>query len=377
MSDQPQGAPPRRDDPGKVIVVIIGAALVFLGLTMLAREFLWPTLAFTRLWSIIRGAGWGLGLIIIGIIAIIWTQRPGFKASCEGHAPVPLAYGPRLERSARGRRPLLGYGRDAGQTGLRGAFAHVRRLAGGRRLRRGDDHRPGGTARTAHGSVGPVAARASGTPASTRAGCAHGAGVARVRSDAARSAARRLRLRCQPGNRPNRALRARSDEVSPQLEPAAPTRPGDVIDAHTHLFTVGLLEEVLSKQPPEAMTRFRQALKERKFGRRGDTLPEMSPEECACWYVERLTAADVAKALVVSVMPDNAVDARLRRRGQRARARPVQRRPAGLRCARPAEARDGRRLQGRQAAARQPLLPPVRPRLPAVLRRGARRSRRT
>jgi predicted TIM-barrel fold metal-dependent hydrolase len=89
-----------------------------------------------------------------------------------------------------------------------------------------------------------------------------------------------------------------------ELLPAPPTSPGDVIDAHTHLFTVGLLEEILSKQPPEAMQRFRQALKERKFGRRGDTLPEMTPEECAAWYVGRLDAAGVAKALVMSVMPD-------------------------------------------------------------------------
>ena len=89
------------------------------------------------------------------------------------------------------------------------------------------------------------------------------------------------------------------------LEPAVPTRPGDVVDAHVHLFTVGLLEEVLSKQPPEAMARFRQALKERKFGRRGDTLPDMTPEQTACWYVERLRSARVAKALIVSVMPDN------------------------------------------------------------------------
>lgn len=92
--------------------------------------------------------------------------------------------------------------------------------------------------------------------------------------------------------------------VSPELEQAQATRPGEVIDTHVHLFTVGLLEEFLVSQPPEAMQRFRTALKERKFGRRGDTLPDMSPEEVACWYVERLRAADVAKALVVSVMPD-------------------------------------------------------------------------
>lgn len=91
-----------------------------------------------------------------------------------------------------------------------------------------------------------------------------------------------------------------------EIAEAQATQPGDAIDAHVHLFTVGLLEEWLSTQPPEAMKRFRAALKERKFGRHGDqTLPEMEPEQTACWYVERLHAARVAKALVVSVAPDN------------------------------------------------------------------------
>jgi len=94
--------------------------------------------------------------------------------------------------------------------------------------------------------------------------------------------------------------------MSLEIAEAQATRPGDAIDAHVHLFTVGLLEEWLSTQPPEAMKRFRTALKERKFGRHGDqTLPDMGPEQTACWYVERLHAADVAKALVVSVAPDN------------------------------------------------------------------------
>jgi predicted TIM-barrel fold metal-dependent hydrolase len=53
------------------------------------------------------------------------------------------------------------------------------------------------------------------------------------------------------------------------------------------------------------MKRFRTALKERKFGRRGDTLPEMTPQACARWYVERIEAAGVARAVVMSVMPDN------------------------------------------------------------------------
>ncbi|MBA4371140.1 MAG: hypothetical protein C0418_06150 [Coriobacteriaceae bacterium] len=89
------------------------------------------------------------------------------------------------------------------------------------------------------------------------------------------------------------------------LDSAVPTAFGDVIDAHTHLFTVGLLEEVLSKQPPEAMQRFRKALEERKFGKRGDELLDMTPQACAEWYVARIRSAGVAKALVMSVMPDN------------------------------------------------------------------------
>jgi uncharacterized protein len=92
-----------------------------------------------------------------------------------------------------------------------------------------------------------------------------------------------------------------------RLEQAPPTVPGEVIDAHTHLFTVGLLEETLAKQPPEAMKRFREALKDRKWGRPGreQTLPDMTPDECASFYVERLRAAGVTRAVVMSVMPDS------------------------------------------------------------------------
>lgn len=96
-----------------------------------------------------------------------------------------------------------------------------------------------------------------------------------------------------------------AETLESALPPAPATRAGDVIDGHAHLFTLGLLEETLAKQPPEAMKRFRQAVKERKFGRRGDTLPDMTPAACADWYRGRLAAAGVAKALVMSVMPDN------------------------------------------------------------------------
>lgn len=84
MNEQPQGQPPRQDDPGKLVGIVVGAALVFIGVTMLARGIFWPGLDFARMWNIVRGAGWGLGLIILGIIAIIWTQRPGFKAPPKG-----------------------------------------------------------------------------------------------------------------------------------------------------------------------------------------------------------------------------------------------------------------------------------------------------
>lgn len=88
------------------------------------------------------------------------------------------------------------------------------------------------------------------------------------------------------------------------IEPAEATRPGEVIDAHVHLFTVGLLQEYVDKDLV-ANERFQEALKQRRFGRRNDVLPEMTPEQTACWYVERLRAANVVKALVVSVVPDN------------------------------------------------------------------------
>ncbi len=92
--------------------------------------------------------------------------------------------------------------------------------------------------------------------------------------------------------------------MSWEIDAARATQPGEVIDAHVHLFTVGLLQEYLDKDPT-ANERFREALKQRRFGRRNDVLPDMSPEQTACWYVERLKAAGVAKALVVSVVPDN------------------------------------------------------------------------
>jgi predicted TIM-barrel fold metal-dependent hydrolase len=89
-----------------------------------------------------------------------------------------------------------------------------------------------------------------------------------------------------------------------ELEPAPRTGPGDVVDAHVHLFTVGLLQEQVDKDPT-LNPRFREGLKKRRWGRRNDVLPDMGPSETAAWYAQRIHKAGVAKALVVSVVPDN------------------------------------------------------------------------
>ena len=72
-----------------------------------------------------------------------------------------------------------------------------------------------------------------------------------------------------------------------RIAEAKPTKPGDVIDAHVHLFSLPLLKEMAER--PETPKRFKQALKEGKWGRRqAETLPDMTAEEIAPWYVERL-----------------------------------------------------------------------------------------
>lgn len=86
---------------------------------------------------------------------------------------------------------------------------------------------------------------------------------------------------------------------------APPTKPGDVIDAHVHLFSLPLMIEMAEK--PGTPQRFKDAIKSGELRRRNqlETLPDMTPEEIAPWYAERLSAADVAKALIVNVMPDS------------------------------------------------------------------------
>ncbi len=83
------------------------------------------------------------------------------------------------------------------------------------------------------------------------------------------------------------------------------TRPGDAIDAHVHVVTVGLLEEhltSLAEEPPG----YRAALARRQYGRKVGVLPDTDPATTASAYLERLDAAGIARAVVMSLTPDNA-----------------------------------------------------------------------
>jgi phage shock protein C len=92
MSD-PQHPRGEHDDASRVIVLVLGAVLVVVGLVFLARQWLWPSwfaVNVNALLNTIRALGWGLGLIIIGILVIVASQRKGF---------TPPARGARLYRS--------------------------------------------------------------------------------------------------------------------------------------------------------------------------------------------------------------------------------------------------------------------------------------
>lgn len=88
------------------------------------------------------------------------------------------------------------------------------------------------------------------------------------------------------------------------LAPAPPTVPGEIIDAHTHVFTVGLLQEMVDSMP-EAPEGFRKGLKRRQWGRRANVLPDLTPAEAATWYVGRVRDAGIARAVVMAIALDN------------------------------------------------------------------------
>ncbi|MHB8761455.1 MAG: amidohydrolase family protein [Coriobacteriia bacterium] len=82
------------------------------------------------------------------------------------------------------------------------------------------------------------------------------------------------------------------------------TAPGDIVDAHVHLFSLPLLREIVERTPTPPQ-RWRAALEEGKWGRRNETLPDLDATQMAEWYAGRLDAAGIAKAVVVSVWPDS------------------------------------------------------------------------
>lgn len=86
--------------------------------------------------------------------------------------------------------------------------------------------------------------------------------------------------------------------------PAPATRPGQVVDAHVHMFSLPLLREFVEKDP-DANPRWKKALEDGTWGRRNETLPDLEASEMAEWYARRLDDAGVAKAVMVSVWPDS------------------------------------------------------------------------
>jgi predicted TIM-barrel fold metal-dependent hydrolase len=84
----------------------------------------------------------------------------------------------------------------------------------------------------------------------------------------------------------------------------APTRPGDIIDAHVHLFAVPLFRELIEREP-NVPARWRKALEDGKWGRRDETLPDLDAPDMAESYAARLDDAGIAYALFVSLWPDS------------------------------------------------------------------------
>ena len=95
-----------------------------------------------------------------------------------------------------------------------------------------------------------------------------------------------------------------SERPTAASSPAPATVPGQVVDAHVHLFALPLFRELIEKNP-DTPARWRKALEDGKWGRRNETLPDLDPEAMAAWYGKRLDDAGIAKALVVSVWPDS------------------------------------------------------------------------
>ncbi len=94
MSEYP-GGPGRNSDGSRTGLMIAGAALILFGLWSLGSTFLGPwfrrvVTPFNFAFDSVRDMGWPVGLVLIGVLVILWTQRPGF---------TPPAKGARLYRS--------------------------------------------------------------------------------------------------------------------------------------------------------------------------------------------------------------------------------------------------------------------------------------
>ncbi len=103
MSENPSGGPVRDPEGSRKGIMIAGAALIIVGLWSLSATFLGPwiqriTMPFGVTIGSVRDLGWPVGLVLIGVLVILWTQHPGF---------TPPARGARLHRS-RSKKVISG-----------------------------------------------------------------------------------------------------------------------------------------------------------------------------------------------------------------------------------------------------------------------------
>ncbi|MDA3936579.1 MAG: PspC domain-containing protein [Actinomycetota bacterium] len=103
MSENPGNGPVHDPDSARTGIVIAGAALIMVGLWSLGSTFVgpWVQRAMTPFgihFSRIKDMGWPVGLVMIGVLLIIWTQHPGF---------TPPAKGARIHRS-RSKKVISG-----------------------------------------------------------------------------------------------------------------------------------------------------------------------------------------------------------------------------------------------------------------------------
>jgi phage shock protein C len=89
MSEHHENGPVKESDSTRTGILIAGAALIMIGLWSLGSTFVgpWVQRVFTPLGihiGTVRDLGWPAGMVLLGILVIVWTQHPGFTAPAKG-----------------------------------------------------------------------------------------------------------------------------------------------------------------------------------------------------------------------------------------------------------------------------------------------------